>query len=143
MEGDDILTFHHIVGDIKGKGNVAALVGADLLAIDIYGCQVIHSAKMKNDTALNLLLSQGNAALIPDRIHEILVFHTGQLTFGAEGDVDGLGQLNGRIVHAAGFTAVAVVDLKLPGTVQVQPVVTTELGLGMLGSVNHGDFLLD
>ena len=137
MEGNDILTLGDVFGDIHSKRNITALVGTDLLAIDIHGGQIVHSADVQHHTSLDLLGSQGNAALIPDGIHEILVFHAGQLTFGAEGDVDDLGQLNGRIVHAAGFAAVAVVDLELPGAVQIHPVVTPELGLGMLGSVNH------
>ena len=110
---------------------------AGLLSVDIGDALVVNSAKVQEYPSCALFFRQGHAALIPKTLHEILVIDTGKAAFGAEGDGDGAGKAGVGAVKVSGFAAAAVVDLKGPLAIQVQPAVTPELRLGMFGTGDH------
>ena len=52
------------VGNIKGEGDIAALMGAYLLLIDEKGSLIIYRAEMKDDSALQLILGYKDFSFI-------------------------------------------------------------------------------
>jgi hypothetical protein len=127
------------VCDLKLEGNIATLVVTYLLTVDIGIALIIYGAKMQKHPTGQLLGSEIYAAAIPNAVHKVLVFHAGQLTFRAEGD--GNGTIQGRVggEKTSCLAAVAMVNLKGPGAVEVQPVFSLKLGLGMFGTGDHNN----
>ena len=56
-----VFTVGYVIRDIKFKGDVAALVSADLFAVDVNGCLVVNSSEMKNCSESGILF--GNCKL--------------------------------------------------------------------------------
>ena len=56
METDGIFACVHIFGYVKLEGDIAALVAADILTIDINFCAVVNSAEVEEDSSRKLFL---------------------------------------------------------------------------------------
>ena len=56
INGQHIFTVGYVIRDIKFKGDVAALVCADLLAVDVNGSLVVNGSEMKNCSEPRILL---------------------------------------------------------------------------------------
>ena len=117
-------------------------MAAGLLAIDIYGGFIVYRAEVQKYRAVALRLGEGDLFLIPYTADKVLVSHTGKLTFGAEGDDDLTVQGSVGLGKTTVFAGSALVDLKCPAAVEVQPGVTHKLGLGMFTSRDHKETLL-
>jgi hypothetical protein len=112
------------------------------LTVDIYCSLVIHGTEVQEHRAGALLLCQGDGSAVPYAVEKVLDAYAGEFTFRAEGDQD-LAAVGGvGLMKPPGFTGTALIDLKIPGAVEVYPVVTPELGLGMFAARNHRDTLL-
>ena len=137
MNGNDVFPGFHKVGNVHCEGDVSAFVAAAFAAVDVNGGTVIHRTEMENNTPLKLFFCQGEAALVPDGAHKVRISDSGQLAFRAEGNLDCLSEQRGRLCQTSFLTAVTMVDFKLPGTVEVQPGFTLELGLWMFLPIDH------
>src|SRR5690606_37911938 len=73
---------------------------------------------------------------VPDRVQEVDVADPGQLRLRGERHGDPIRQVAGD--QAAGEPAVAGILGELPGAVEVQPTLPSELGAGVLGSRDVG-----
>ena len=135
-DGDLVFAFLHQGADIKGEGDVAALVGTGQLTVDIGEALVIHSAEVENGSAGCLLGGKIDGALVPHAVDEVGVSHAGQFALGAEGDGDGAAEGSAHSLEIPGLSAFALVDFKGPLAVEVHPAVSLELRLGMFGSGN-------
>ena len=136
LDSDGVLTRGNIVGDLHLEGHEAALVVAGLHAVDVNKGLIVHCAEVQEDAASALLFGQSDLLLIPYSHHKVLVTHTGQLRLGSKGHIDGLCQLIVGICKATGLTTATVIDLKVPNAVQILPILTLKLGLGVFQTVN-------
>ena len=136
IDGDHINTGGNILGDLQLEGNIAALVATHLLAVDVHHSLVVHSTKVNEHPAGALLLCQFHRSLVPQTQHKVLVVYTGQLALRAKRHGNGAGQLCIGLRKTSGLAAAAVIDFKIPLTIQVQPAVALKLGLRMFGAGN-------
>jgi len=133
-DADLILAFHQKVGDVKAEAYIAALVGPGQLTVDKHLALVVHSTEVDPGTAL--LTGQVYGALVPDTIDKVHIADAGELAFRAEGDGDGAVEGGADGVEVPLLAAAALVDLKLPLAVQIQPLGSDKLGTGIFGSWN-------
>ena len=139
VSADDERVFagHERVRDFKGEGNVAALVYADGLAVyPRFAAEVDRTEVQKHALALRLFRQRERAA-IPHGGHKVLVLDAGKPAFRAEGNGDFAAVR--AVDQAAGTSARAMIDFKLPGAVQVHPAGTNKLRAGIFraGKLTH------
>ena len=141
MNSEDVSPGFHALRNVGEEKYISSLVLTAFSAVDIDGCLVVNRSEMKADYSLHLLVCYFKCAAVPHGIHEITVGNAGETALGAERDVYLPGKRYIISKKPSCRTAVAAVDLKLPLAVEVFPCHALELGLGMLGSVNHSYFL--
>jgi len=121
---------------VCGEGSEATTMADDFGAVDPDGGVVVGCLEMEEDTAVAPIGGDFDDAAVPDGVHVVGVLDAGEFGFRAEGDGDGAGEF--LIFHTAFDTGVTGVDFKLPGTVEVEPVIAYELRTGVFWP---GDFV--
>ena len=109
-------------------------------AVDPCFAFVIDRAEMKDDALTFCGFGKGEGAPVPNRCHEILIVYAGKLAFGAEGDNDG--GIKVLFLNQTSCSAgCAVIDLKLPGAVKVQPVFARKLRTRIFAAGSEHDYI--
>ena len=117
-----------------GKGRETAAMPPDFGAVDPHGRVVIYRAEMKQNLFALPVGGHGDALFIPHGGHEINVAQTRQTRFRAKRHGDLVGQFVADLVEIARQAGVAAIDFKLPGAVEVKPLLAHKLGARIFGA---------
>ena len=113
------------VGNIQGKGQVAAHMAAGLPVIDPDGSRLVHGAEMEQQPLAAKLRRDQHLPVIPEAFPAFqTAAHAGQLRLRGEGHKDAA--LVRRRLPGAGSDGI------VPGAVQIHPVGPGQLGPGIL-----------
>ena len=122
--GQAVLAVHQRLGDIKGEGQIAALMAAHFGVVDQHAAALIHRAEVEDHPVLPESLRQGEGALIPQRFAALeLEVAAGEETLGREGHHDSAGVIFGILL--------AVLHGVIPDAIQIEVALTLELRPGI------------
>ena len=103
---------------------------AHFLAVYVNVSYVITSTEMKNYSSLKLFCAYAYIFCVPDRGHKILIAYSRKVAFGAEGYND-LAVKTCSLFKRAIKPRRALVDFKIPLTVEAEPIFSYTVGTGI------------
>ncbi len=123
-------------GDVELEGRVTAFMLAAEPAVGPHRGAVIDGAEVQQDAAAFPFIGQQEHAAIPDIGVEAWVADAAFGAFEAKRHQDRLAEILGAVGPIVLDSNVFVVELELPGAVQVQPLFALKLGLRVFRAGN-------
>ena len=139
---DIVIAFCQLIGDVKAEGGVSTAMRAYVLTVHVKLRLVVYCAEMQNNTLACPRCGNFNILAIPDTVHKIGVTDTGKLALGTIRNGD-LTVQRVALIELETFAVFGIIDLKIPLTVETDPILTDKLRSGVFFSqINHVSNLL-
>ena len=138
--GNVVALFLEEGSHIYGKGSVTALVLACLLTVNENDSVVVNCTEVEKDALACPFHRNVKLLSVPHGVHIVHVADARKNAFGAEGNGD-------LLIKAVSFlellckSHLSVVDLELPRSVEVYPLLTHELRTGVFRSWNCHNYV--